>query len=135
MKYKIVMTAVLYLISLSVRANIDKNCMAHAVSNLDMKRCSNMAYEYADKELNTIYNQFINECKKSQNKDSNDIVDRLKSAQEAWIKFRDANCSFIAASMLGGSGEMLVQSECLGEMTRSRTIELKKIEREILNRC
>ena len=49
---------------------------------------------------------------------------RLRTAETAWIHFRDLNCEARASEWKGGSGQGLVQSRCLHDMTVARTHEL-----------
>lgn len=51
-------------------------------------------------------------------------VAALKTAQRAWIPFRDGNCAAEAFMMKGGSAEPLVYYSCLASMTATRADEL-----------
>lgn len=53
----------------------------------------------------------------------------LRTAQEAWIKFRDANCLSVGYEYRGGSAERLSRGTCLVDMTKTRTAELRQIAR------
>jgi len=130
---KVGVIASLMLVSMVTYADYDnRKCMDSAKTNLDMKRCSATAYQKAMSELDSIYNRLINSCKKSEGLNATVIFERLKQSQNSWIVYRDANCSLLASSMLGGSGESLIQSECLVEMTETRILELKKLENKSL---
>ncbi|MDX7780227.1 lysozyme inhibitor LprI family protein [Aeromonas hydrophila] len=49
---------------------------------------------------------------------------RLKTAQRAWITFRDAQCRYEAGVYEGGSIDPLVHSSCLTKLTEQRTKDL-----------
>lgn len=78
-----------------------------------------VAYEKADKELNTIYNQLK---KKLGAKDQANLV----NSQKDWIKFRDSNCKF--KSYPEGEGGVIANkmyADCRTQITISRTKELQ----------
>jgi uncharacterized protein YecT (DUF1311 family) len=53
-----------------------------------------------------------------------EILSRLVASERAWIPFRDAECNFKAADMLGGTAESAVYSSCLTEMTKQRVFSI-----------
>ena len=48
----------------------------------------------------------------------------LKTAQRAWIAFRDGNCAAEAFTMKGGTAESQVYYGCMAAMTAARSEEL-----------
>ena len=50
---------------------------------------------------------------------------QLKTAQTAWLEYRDSNCEFVGDEFKGGSMRPLIYASCLADMTRKRTIELR----------
>ena len=103
----------------------EKVCMDKAESNVAMKECSADAYEAADKILNQVYSSQVAALKKSDPVgDNQEILRRLIASEKAWISFRDADCEYQGTSMLGGTGESLVVSECNVEKTVSRAKQL-----------
>lgn len=80
-----------------------------------------IAYEKADKQLNTIYNQLK---KKLGAKDQTNLV----NSQKDWIKFRDSNCKF--KSYPEGEGGVMANkmyADCRTQITISRTKELQSL--------
>lgn len=91
---------------------------AKAESQAEMTICWGKEYKAADATLNQAYRQLIaklNDEEKAQ----------LKEVQIAWLKYRDANCGFVADQYKGGSMRPMIAAICLADMTRNRTIELK----------
>jgi uncharacterized protein YecT (DUF1311 family) len=91
---------------------------AEANSQAEMNICAGKEYKAADAALNKTYQQLsgmLNEEEKAQ----------LKAAQLAWIKYRDANCDFVADQFKGGSMRPMILGLCLADVTRNRTTELK----------
>ncbi len=90
----------------------------NAESQAEMTMCWGRQYKAADATLNQVYRQLVaklNEEEKAQ----------LKEAQTAWLKYRDANCEFVADQYKGGSMRPMIAAICLAEMTQHRTTELK----------
>lgn len=111
----------------SIRAE-EGVCLDAAVNNAEIKQCIFSAYEKADQELNTVYQNIVSKLKNNESDtDSSEILKRLVSAERAWIAFRDADCSLAATEMLNGSGESTINGSCLVEKTLNRIDELTKI--------
>lgn len=80
-----------------------------------------VAYEKADKELNTIYSQLK---KKLGAKDQANLI----SSQKDWIKFRDSNCKFKSyPEGEGGVTANKMYADCRTQITLNRTKELKSL--------
>ena len=91
---------------------------AKAQSQADMNDCWGREYKAADATLNQVYRQLLamlDDEEKSQ----------LKEVETAWLKYRDANCEFVADQYKGGTMRPMVYAICLGDMTRNRTAELR----------
>ncbi|KAF3890323.1 MULTISPECIES: lysozyme inhibitor LprI family protein [Nostocales] len=90
-----------------------------AVATPELKYCSQLSYEAADKRLNEVYKRvtssLINEQKQI-----------LTSAQQAWIKFRDNNCNFETYGSRGGTGYEIFRNGCLERLTKQRTQDLQE---------
>src|SRR5437667_2041935 len=61
---------------------------ANAQTTLEMRDCAGREYKKADEELNKVYRQLTSTLADEGYKGA------LKTAQQAWIKYRDANCDF-----------------------------------------
>lgn len=72
-------------IALSSQSFASVDCMDTAVTQTDMNICAGKEYDEADAKLNKVYNALQ---KKYQ--DERLFLANLKKAQQAWIKFRDA---------------------------------------------
>ena len=91
---------------------------ANAQTQFEMNQCAARDYRAADSVLNQTYQRLVamlNDEEKSQ----------LKTAQTAWLKYRDSNCEFVGDEYKGGSIRPLIYASCLADMTRKRTTELK----------
>ena len=72
----------------------------------------------ADGALNGVYNQLIDQL-------SGRAEQRLRSAQRAWLAFRDAECSLQALGAEGGSAQSAVVAQCMATLTDQRVKQLR----------
>jgi uncharacterized protein YecT (DUF1311 family) len=95
-----------------------KDPCAEAQSQGEMNICWGKEYKAADAQLNAAYREFASKLNPEE-------TAQLKTVQLAWIKFRDANCEFVADQYKGGSMRPMVAAMCLADVTSARTSELK----------
>jgi uncharacterized protein YecT (DUF1311 family) len=89
-----------------------------AQSTSEMKRAKQAEFDRVDKELNGVYDKVLanqNELGKA----------KLKAAQAAWIRFRDAEAEFAAHSEAQGTAAALVYVQSQIEQTKLRLEQLK----------
>ena len=89
-------------------------------TTFEMKQCSAKKFKQADDELNRVYKQLMAKLDDEGHKTS------LKTAQLAWLNYRDANCDFESYLNRGGSIYSVIVTECQTAMTTSRTRQLKE---------
>ncbi|MFM4702730.1 lysozyme inhibitor LprI family protein [Aeromonas bivalvium] len=87
------------------------------VTQSAMNICAFQDYQRADAKLNAAYKKRVATLDKAQ-------LERLRTAQRAWITFRDAQCRYEAGVYEGGSMAPLVHSSCLTLLTEQRTKDL-----------
>jgi uncharacterized protein YecT (DUF1311 family) len=95
-----------------------------AATTPELKYCSQLSYQAADKKLNQTYQKIIPTLNSEQRR-------WLISAQKAWIQFRDNNCNFETYANRGGTGYEIFRNGCLQRLTEQRT---KDFENFISNR-
>jgi uncharacterized protein YecT (DUF1311 family) len=83
----------------------------------DMLECINKETARQDTVLNDKYKRLMSRV-------SNERQKLLLEAQRAWIKFRDANCSFYAE---GGSIAQVAANDCFLQATVDRAKELERL--------
>ncbi len=88
------------------------------MTNQDMRYCASLEYEAADKKLNTVYNKLRKKLDKTGKQ-------KLKDAQKAWIKYRDAEAEFDADFVRGGSMQRLFTTSSKTQTTENRAKELE----------
>jgi uncharacterized protein YecT (DUF1311 family) len=89
-------------------------------TTFEMKQCAAKKYKQADDELNKVYRQLMSKLDNEGHKTS------LKTAQQAWLKYRDNNCDFVSFLYQGGSIYSVIVVECRTTLTNTRTKELKE---------
>jgi len=93
---------------------------AHAQSQHEMNQTAAANYEKADAELNRAYKKLMADL-------DQEAQAKLKTAQRAWIAFRDAQAEFDAdAEARGGSMYPLIYYTALERFTRERIKQLKE---------
>lgn len=95
-----------------------KPACSDANTQAEMNDCAGREYKTADVTLNRVYQQLVSMLAAEEKSG-------LKEAQTAWIKYRDANCDFVADQYKGGSIRPTIYGLCLADVTRNRTTELK----------
>lgn len=85
----------------------------------EMNICAGRDYQNADRKLNQVYRQLLPKLQGTRRQ-------KLISAQQAWIRFRDASCTFERTQAEGGTMEPMLYSGCLTKLTEVRTKELSE---------
>jgi len=88
-------------------------CLANQIQ-WALTSCADSAYHSADADLTRTYRRVYARLGAA------DRV-KLRAAQRAWLRFRDAQCTFEAAAYDGGSMQPMIQALCLEGLTRART--------------
>lgn len=104
-------------------------------SQMEMTYCAGVDYEKADAELNAIWPDIVAAAKSNdeyvgdmaRDRGVPTMVEALRSAQRAWITFRDAQCEFEAYEAFGGTAQPMIGSMCLARLTRERIEVLARI--------
>ncbi len=94
-----------------------------ASNQFELNRCAARARDKADAELNKLYQQLMREAGTTER-------EKLRTAQLAWIKFRDAHCDYETIGNKGGSIYPMVTSFCLARVTSERVKQFQEILRE-----
>jgi uncharacterized protein YecT (DUF1311 family) len=89
----------------------------------ELNQCAARARDRADAELNKAYRELMKDAGASEGA-------KLRAAQLAWLKFRDAHCDYRSVGNKGGSIYPMVVSFCLAEVTTARVKQLREILRE-----
>jgi uncharacterized protein YecT (DUF1311 family) len=94
------------------------NC-ANPTTQIEMNICADKDYRRADDALNRVYKKAIAD-EDAQGRDL------LRTAERAWLKFRDAHCQYAASGSEGGSMHPMDYDGCVTALTDLRTKQLKE---------
>lgn len=78
-----------------------------------MNTCAEYRFIETDLELNRLYREL---AKRREERD----VRQLRAAQQAWVRWRDANCAYESSDLEGGSLRPLVSLNCSARLTKER---------------
>jgi uncharacterized protein YecT (DUF1311 family) len=92
------------------------DCSA-ARSQAALSACAGAGAAQADKALNDEYLSLENSL-------SPNGRSRLRDAERAWVRFRDAECTLRSNGADGGSVAPMIAASCSEDLTRRRTSEL-----------
>lgn len=98
-----------------------------AATQTDMNQCAGRNYEAADKVLNDVFEKAIAKAKQHDHDVEGakySYEEALRTAQRAWVAFRDADCAQPPRE-LSGSISTMYQANCMTDRTTERTDELK----------
>jgi len=93
----------------------------------EMNRQAAADYKRADAKLNASYKRLMAELPKARQA-------KLKKAQIAWLKFRDAESEFFGSEMEGGSAEPMLVSGAMASLTEARTKALDMTRKNLMSR-
>lgn len=106
------------------RDEADEGPCPDAMTQHAMNRCAAQEFQKADAELNKIYRELTRDAGTAEKA-------KLRAAQLAWIKFRDAHCDYEAFGNTGGSIYPMVHGFCRARVTRERTNQFREIIKEM----
>ncbi|HVF50638.1 MAG TPA: lysozyme inhibitor LprI family protein [Pyrinomonadaceae bacterium] len=95
---------------------------AETQTQFDLNNCARRAFEEADAEMNRVYRLYL----KGLGGDDAKARAKVRAAQLAWLKYRDAHCVAEAMINEGGSIYPLVYSGCQASVTAERTRRMKE---------
>src|ERR1700759_607753 len=108
-------------LSTAASAQNKKDPCDNPQTQIEMDECQGREMKKADAALNAVYKQFMTKL--------DDEGERaiFKTAQQAWIKFRDAECEAESFQNKGGTIYPMVYNGCVTTLTQERTKQLKDL--------
>lgn len=124
----ILVTSTMLLAAGSAHAQDETKCNPDGDTS-EMAACAQNDYQAEDAKLNKVYAKYLKKMQAMDadigNSEGDTAVARLKTAQRAWIAFRDAECPLESVDNMGGSIERILGPACLANMTKERTVQLQ----------
>ena len=116
---------VLLLLASPALAEDAPNCKDPQDQNT-MTQCAGLDFENADKALNEAWPKLKADAQANdEGTGKTEYADALLASQRAWITFRDAECTWQAMEMHGGSGEPMLLYGCKARLTEQRIKQLQ----------
>jgi uncharacterized protein YecT (DUF1311 family) len=84
-----------------------------------MRSCENNRYQRAEHALDAVYAELMKQLDAAGK-------EKLRTAQSAWLQFRQAETDFEAQVAEGGTLAPLIRITVMADMTEARAVELKK---------
>lgn len=85
--------------------------------------CVEQKIRIADKELNRSYKEALERI----SNEASDLEDVFRSAQRAWLKFKDAECEFIGSSFTSSPWQGVQIEKCKLDMMKKRIIYFNEV--------
>ncbi len=101
---------------------LEKRDCGQLTTQQDMNQCAAENYAISDKALNQVYQEVRQDL-------GDQAKAQLTTAEERWIVFRDAQCTFESDRYEGGSIAPLIQATCMEQITDNRIAELQQTVR------
>lgn len=113
----------------------DKPDCDNPMDQFSMTYCAGQEYEKADATLNDLWPKVVAIARENdehvadlaRDRGVPTTVEALRDAQRAWIKFRDAQCSYEAYEVFGGTMQPMVGSLCLSRLTEERNAFFRSV--------
>lgn len=96
----------------------------------ELNDCAYENYQAADKQLNALYKKLIVKTEadaKESHTDAKLAINKLKLAQNAWVKFRDADCKYASFAFEGGQAQPMEEFGCLESKTEQRMKDIQEM--------
>jgi uncharacterized protein YecT (DUF1311 family) len=101
---------------------------ADPANQLEINYCAEVAWRYADNDLNAIWPQakdYAQALDAGLPAAERGIWQALLDGQRAWLTYRDKSCEAAGGPMRGGSGESMLIYRCREQLTRARVGALR----------
>lgn len=107
-------------LALAQHMNSDQAPCRDKVSTVDLAECFGAAGKAADKQLNELHKEILNDLEPRDRK-------ALRNVQRLWVQFRDATCAAERGLYADGTAAGPAYLACLEEETRLRVQDMQAI--------
>jgi uncharacterized protein YecT (DUF1311 family) len=108
-----------------------------AKNQKELNQCAGEQYRKADARLNVVYGKALTFMQKDlseaqEQRDADQVkynqaaIEKLKTAERAWIRYRDLHCDAARHQNGGGSVDPMIWAFCMEQTTTDRVEELKQ---------
>jgi uncharacterized protein YecT (DUF1311 family) len=115
---KILITAALTLLAgTAARADDKINCKSQDLNQMQLDQCAGQDFQTSDAKLNALYKSMMTKY------DAPNQT-KLKTAEKAWLTYRDAECDYETNVTAGGTINPMEVAICRTSKTQARIKEL-----------
>ncbi|MAY62968.1 MAG: urease [Rhizobiales bacterium] len=108
---------------------------ANAMTQMEMNYCADQDYKKADATLNALWPEVVAKAKAFDEDQGTIYADRgvptsfeaLRTAQRAWIEYRDRQCEYEAYEYFGGTMQPMIGLTCQTRLTEERNAYFRDI--------
>ena len=131
----VLFTLLMALPGLAIAQNAKPDPCAKAPNQADMNECYGKEYQKDDAHLNRVYRKAMDYLQhdlaqagsdQAMKQSAQTAIDNLKSAEFAWIKYRDLQCEAAGHQYEGGTMQSMIHSICMSMATEHRIDEIKQ---------
>ena len=126
---KLILAVIIFTVSSLCYANEQVDPCENPRNRLEFAACDKYKYDQEDQRLNDVYSKLMQFSKgyfNIGNQTGENVANKLKEAQRAWIQYRDANCKYEYNTYYPGSQASNISLQCKLRMTKARADELQK---------
>jgi uncharacterized protein YecT (DUF1311 family) len=105
--------------SISAHAGDKIDCKSQDLNQMQLDQCAGMDFTAADAKLNALYKTLMAKYDAANGA-------KLKTAERAWIAWRDAECDYETNGTAGGTINPMEDAICLKEKNNQRIQELNR---------
>jgi uncharacterized protein YecT (DUF1311 family) len=101
----------------AAQADDKLNCNSQNLNQFQLDQCAGQDFTKSDVKLNTLYRDLLKRY-------DADNATKLKTAERAWLAYRDAECDYETNSTAGGTINPMMDTMCRTEKTNARIKDL-----------
>jgi uncharacterized protein YecT (DUF1311 family) len=117
MKAILIAAALMLLAGTAARAADKINCSSQNLNQFDLDQCAGQDFRASDAKLNALYKSMMAKY------DAPNQA-KLKTAERAWLTYRDAECDYETNGSAGGTINPMMDTICRTTKTDARIKEL-----------
>ena len=117
MKTLFAVSAMVLLAASGARADEKINCKSQDLNQMQLDQCAGQDFTVADGKLNALYKTMMAKYDAANQA-------KLKTAEKAWLTYRDAECDYETNGTAGGTINPMMDTMCRTTKTNDRIKEL-----------
>lgn len=117
MKAILIAAGLVLLAGKAARADDKINCKSQSLNQMELDQCAGQDFQASDAKLNALYKSMMAKYEAPNQA-------KLKTAEKAWLTYRDAECAYETNGTAGGTINPMMDTMCRTTKTDARIKEL-----------